>query len=98
MCNDPDFCPPECHFLTSLSQNLSHIKIKAKFHKYLVKVSQMTRVPQVEVKRIYPIIYFNFKKLKSNMYKCLKNLISKVSGNTFQIVERTVQNNNVQNK
>ena len=32
---------------TSLRQE-SHIKIKAKCHKYLVKVSQMTRVPQVE--------------------------------------------------
>ena len=34
-------------FYTSLRQK-SHIKIKAKCHKYLVKVSQMTRVPQVE--------------------------------------------------
>ena len=32
---------------TSLRQK-SHLKIKAKCHKYLVKVSQMTRVPQVE--------------------------------------------------
>ena len=32
---------------TSLRQKC-HIKIKAKCHKYLVKVSQMTRVPQVE--------------------------------------------------
>ena len=44
--NDSDFCPPGCHF-TSLRQK-SHIKIKAKCHKYLVKVSPMTRVPQVE--------------------------------------------------
>ena len=34
-------------FLTSLCQKC-HVKIKAKCHNFLVKVSQMTRVPQVE--------------------------------------------------
>ena len=34
-------------FLTSLRQKC-HVKIRAKCHNFLVKVSQMTRVPQVE--------------------------------------------------
>ena len=34
-------------FFTSLRQEC-HVKIKAKCHNFLVKVSQMTRVPQFE--------------------------------------------------
>ena len=41
-------------FFTSLRQK-SHIKIKAKCHKYLVKVPPMTRVPQVENLCLYSI-------------------------------------------
>ena len=42
-------------FFTSWRQK-SHIKIKAKSHKYLVKVSPMTRVPQVEY--LYFTVHF----------------------------------------
>ena len=38
---------PGCHFLNILRQKC-HVKIKAKCQNFLVKVSQMTRVPQVE--------------------------------------------------
>ena len=59
-------------FFTSLRQK-SHIKIKAKCNKYFVKVSPMTRVPQVEYLCVY--VYSYIYPLGSSCYTSILTLI-----------------------